>query len=157
MADAAEKEAADSDPMQAVLRLLRAAFVQLCSIGEAVVSLGKGAQRDSAAAAWVEQIGGNAGRECNAPRHHLDVLRIGGIIPHANVVHQPSDDGGVSGDSLPGRNPLDVVVQQSDEFAVIRGHHRKTCNGLPKLGRISGELLHFQLQQCKTAAFDLFQ
>ena len=82
---------------------------------------------------WVEQIGGNAGRECNAPRHHVDVLRIGGIIPHANVVHQPSDDGGISGDSLPGRNPLDVVVQQSDEFAVIRGHHRKTCNGLPKL------------------------
>ena len=89
------KKAAEAYTVQAGLRLLRTAFIQLHPIGIAVVALGDLPQRLSAAAAGVKDIGGHALRKGDALQYECDVIRIGGIVPQFHVVHEPPDDGRV--------------------------------------------------------------
>ena len=63
MADTAVKEAAKADSVQSCQGLFGTAFVQLHTIGIAVVSLGKLPQGLTAATARVDQIGGHALRK----------------------------------------------------------------------------------------------
>ena len=92
VADPAVKEAADAHAGQARLCLLRTGFVQLHTVGEAVVAVGELAQRFAAAAAGIEQIRRHALREVNALQHIVNVLRVGGIVAHSDIVHQTADD-----------------------------------------------------------------
>ena len=67
MADATVKEAAKAHAMKACLCFLRPAFIQFNTVGITVVSLCQLAQSLPAAAARVQQIGGNTLREPDPP------------------------------------------------------------------------------------------
>ena len=95
--DAAVEETAHAHAVQPCLGLLRAALVQFHAVGKAVVALGDLPQGLAAAAAGVEDIGSDALREPDAPQDMSDVLRIGGIVSHAHLVHQSADGLGVHG------------------------------------------------------------
>ena len=96
-ADPAEEKAAEAYTVQAGLRLPGAAFVQLHAVGKAVVPLGELPQGLPAAAAGIKEVGGNTLRELNTPEQQCDIVRVGGVIPQLDIVHKPSDHGGIGG------------------------------------------------------------
>ena len=92
-----EEKAAEAYTVQAGLRLPGAAFVQLHAVGKAVVPLGELPQGLPAAAAGIKEVGGNTLRELNTPEQQCDIVRVGGVIPQLDIVHKPSDHGGIGG------------------------------------------------------------
>ena len=96
-ADVAMEKAAEAYTVQTRLRLLRTAFIQLYTIGIAVVALCDLPQCLSAATAGVKDIGGHALRERDTLQHQRDILRIGGIVPQLHVVHEPPNGGRADG------------------------------------------------------------
>ena len=112
MADAAVEETAKTNAVQARLRLLRPALVQLHAVSVAVVPLGELPEGLAAAAAWVKQVGGDALREPDTPQDKGNIVRIGGIAAHLHIVHQPPNDGGVGLAlhwELPGKIPQHII------------------------------------------------
>ena len=91
MADAAVKEAAEAHTMQSCLRLFRPAFIQLHTVGIAVVSLGQLPQSLSAAAAWVQQVRGHTLREFYSTQDQRDIAGVCRIIAQLDIVHQSAD------------------------------------------------------------------
>ena len=89
MTDRAVKETAKTNPVKARLRLLRPAFVQFHSIGVASISLCDLPQGFTASAAWVQQVGNDSVGKPYAPQDQRDVFRVGGIIAHTDMIHQP--------------------------------------------------------------------
>ena len=137
MADAAVEETAKTNAVQARLRLLRPALVQLHAVSVAVVPLGELPEGLAAAAAWVKQVGGDALREPDTPQDKGNIVRIGGIAAHLHIVHQPPNDGGVGLAlhwELPGKIPqhiIDGAVGVAHEAIVTtvekryKGHHQR--------------------------------
>ena len=96
-ADRAVKEAAEADPVQARLCLLRPVFIQLHPVGIAAVALSNLPQGLAAAAARVQKICDNALREVYAPQDQRDIRRVRGVVAQPDIVHQPAHHCGVGG------------------------------------------------------------
>ena len=60
MADTAVKEAAKSDAVETCLCFFRTALIQLHAVGIAVIPLSQLAQSLTTAAAWIEEVRGDA-------------------------------------------------------------------------------------------------
>ena len=87
MADTAVKETAKADAVETCLCFFRTALIQLYTVGIAVISLGQLAQSLTAAAAWIEEVRGNAVRKPDRSQHQRDIVRIGRVIAQLDVVH----------------------------------------------------------------------
>ena len=74
------KEAAEADAVKSGLRLLRTVFVQLHSVGVAVVAVGKLPKRLAAAAARIKQIRRHALRKLDAAQNMRDIFRVCRIV-----------------------------------------------------------------------------
>ena len=143
--DAAVEKAAKADPMQARLRLLRPALIQLHAVCIAVIPLGELPEGLAAAAAWVQQIGGDAHRELDTPQNMGNIVRIGGVIAQLYIVHQPADYSCVGRSlyrKLPGKVPQHVV-----DRPVGVAHKVEPLEPRLKLSRCGGELCFFYLHQ----------
>ena len=144
-ADVAMEEAAEAYTVQAGLRLLRTAFIQLHPIGIAVVALGDLPQRLSAATAGIKDIGGHAIRKRDALQHQRNVIRIGGIVPQLHVVHEPPD-----GDRVDSVFLRELLCEPADRiiYRAVAGAHQvealKSPQQLPGHGRQSVALQFHQ-------------
>ena len=144
-ADVAMEEAAEAYTVQAGLRLLRTAFIQLHPIGIAVVALGDLPQCLSAAAAGVKDVGGHTLRKRDALQHQRNVIRIGGIVPQLHVVHEPPDGGRVDGVFLREllREPADRII-----YRTVAGAHQVEALKAPQqLSRHGCQSIALQLHQ----------
>ena len=140
------EEAAHTDTVQTRLRLLRPVFVQLHTIGIAVVSLGDLPQSLAAAAAGIEHIGGDSLREPDPPQDMADIVRIRWIVAHADIVHEAADHRGVYR-IRPLRQLLRKAVQHLINGLVGPGHEVESGkSGLQFTGR-SSQCVFLQFQK----------
>ena len=90
-ADSAVEETSDAHAMETALGFLRPVFVQLHAVSEAVVPVGDLPQSLAAPATGVKDVCGLALRETDSAQNQVNVVGVGGVIAHANLIHQPSD------------------------------------------------------------------
>ena len=121
--DIGAKKAAKAHPVQQSLGLFRPAAVQLYAIAEAVVPGRHPLESRAGPAAGIQQIDGHVMGKCDSPGDQLHMVRVGGIVPHADVVHQPPDDGGVGG--LIAGQTVRKLSEHRRQLAVIPGHQLK--------------------------------
>ena len=144
-ADVAMEEAAEAYTVQARLRFLCTTFIQLHTIGIAVVALGDLPQCLSAAAAGVKDVGGHPLRERDALQHQRNVIRIGGIVPQLYIVHEPPNGSRVDGVFL-----WELLCEPADRiiYRAVAGAHQvealKAPQQLPGHGRQSVALQFHQ-------------
>ena len=144
-ADVAMEEAAEAYTVQARLRLLRTAFIQLHAIGIAVVTLGDLPQCLSAAAAGVKDVGGHPLRKGDALQHQRNVIRIGGIVPQLHVVHEPPD-----GDRVDSVFLRELLCEPADRIiyrAVAGAHQVEALKAPQQLSRHGCQSIALQLHQ----------
>ena len=146
--DSAVEEAAHAHTVQSCLGLLRTAFVQLHAVGKAIVALGDLPEGLAAAAAGVEDIGGDALREPDAPQDMADVLRVSGIVAHTHLIHQPPNGFGVHGVrafwKFIGKAPQRLIHR-----LVGPGHEVESGQAGLQLAGSSGSGILLQFQKCQ--------
>ena len=147
-ADPAVEEAAETHPMQSRLGFFRPAFVQLHPVGVAVVSLGNLPQGFTAPAAGVQEIRGDALRELDSLKHQGDVVRVRGVVAQLDVVHQPSDDGGIGGSLY--RKALREGVERIVDRPVIAAHEIEAQQAVPEFSGSDSGLVFLRLHQKQT-------
>ena len=97
IADSGTEVGTESHPVQPLQRFFSPVPVQFNAIGTALISVSQRPQRKPASAAGVEQVNSNAIWELNAPRQMFYMLKVGGVVAHLYVIHQPAYDGIVCG------------------------------------------------------------
>ena len=121
VADAAVKEAAEAHPVQPTLGLLGPVLIQLHTVGEAVVALGQLPKGLAAAAAGVQQIGGDTLGKLDALQHGGNVVRVSRVVAHLYMVHETADDGGV-GFAAHGKSVRKAA--ESVKYRLVGGAHQ---------------------------------
>ena len=92
--NAGEIVAADRHMIQHSLCGFRTAFVQFCTIGHSVLAVSKQVEGIALTAAGVQQIDRFAFRKPERGFEPTDMRYLSGIVPEADVVHQPADHSG---------------------------------------------------------------
>lgn len=120
----------DSDNIQATL---------------AVISLGQLAQSLTAAAAWIEEVRGNAVRKPDRSQHQRDIVRIGRVIAQLDVVHQAAQHGGIG--LLPRGERSRELAQHLIDRLVACTHEIEAAYAPAKLSCHRCQFVLFQFQQ----------
>ena len=145
MADTAVKEAAKSDAVETCLCFFRTALIQLHAVGIAVIPLSQLAQSLTTAAAWIEEVRGDAIWEPDTPQHQRDVVRIGRVIAQLNVVHQAAHHGGIG--LLPCGERSRELAQYLIDRLVACTHEIEAAHAPTKLSCHRCQFVLFHLQQ----------
>ena len=105
------------------------------------------AQGLPASAAGVEQVGGHALRELNPPQNEGDVVRVSGVVPQLDIVHQPANHRRVGG-AVYGKL-LDEILDGVINRAVGIAHQVKPQQARLKYSCHLGGLVLLRLHQQK--------
>ena len=140
------EETAHAHAVQPCLSLLRAAFVQFHAVGKAVIALGDLPEGLAAAAAGVKDIGDDTRRKPDTPQNMADIFRVGGVVAHAYLIHQPGDGFGVHRVRMLGKFPGKAAQGLIDRL-VGPGHEVESGKSGLQFAGDSGPGVFLQLQK----------